>query len=58
MNSKEINVFIEMCAEVGDVWTPEAVTAVFGNCSFDEPSSYMIERAKSFGQIIKNVSGR
>lgn len=36
MNATEVNTFIEIMEEHGDVWTPEQVEDVYGDWSFED----------------------
>ena len=53
MNKHEISIFIEEMEEIGDVWTPEQVEDVYGNCSLYEA---LADRKASLGSFFDAIS--
>lgn len=58
MTTEEINTFIEIMEEFGDVWTVERVKDVYGNKSLEEAINDRRAINAQFGSIIGTLLNR
>ena len=55
MNKQEINTFIEVMEEIGDVWTPEQVQDTYGDVELKSAISDRRSQLNQFTDIIGKV---
>ena len=55
MNKQEINTFIEVMEEIGDVWTPKQVQDTYGDVELKSAISDRKSQLNQFADIIGKV---
>ena len=58
MKKNEISLFIEEIEEIGDMWNPEDVERVYGDCSLEEAIEDRKSSLGKFFDIIGTVINR
>lgn len=54
MKKQDVTNFIEEMESIGDIWTPEQVNDVYGDCTLDEA---LADRKSSLGSFF-NIIGK
>ena len=55
MTPKEINTFVETMAQLGDVWEPQVVEGIYGDCTLQEALEDRKMQLEAFDNALKNV---